>query len=65
MCRSLQYQHVGTPIFLDRTGGSLPGEYVAFQQERPQWYTGSFADHISGYILGTKQAMDCRIGTSS
>jgi hypothetical protein len=56
---------VGTPIFLDRVGGTLPGEYIAFQQERPQWYTGSFADHISGYILGMKQAMDCRIGATS
>lgn len=55
----MQYQHVGSPIFLDRKGNSLPGQYMAFRGERPDWYTGSIGDHVSGYILGTKQAVEC------
>ncbi|CAL8466758.1 g6294 [Coccomyxa elongata] len=61
----LHYKHVGTPIFLDRRGESLPGEYVAFRGERPSWYTGSLSDHVIGYILGTKQAMMCAAAASS
>lgn len=63
--RLLQYKHVGSPIFLDRRGESLPGEYVAFIGERPSWYTGSLSDHVIGYILGTKQAMMCAAAVSS
>ena len=63
VCRTMQYKHVGSPIFLDRTGEALPGEYVAFRGERPEWYTGSIGDHVSGYILGIKQAAECTVRT--
>jgi len=61
LCRTMQYKHVGSPIFLDRKGEALPGEYVAFEGERPEWYTGSIGDHVSGYILGIKQAAECSV----
>ena len=61
VCRTMQYKHVGSPIFLDRTGEALPGEYMAFRGERPEWYTGSIGDHVSGYILGVKQAAECTV----
>nr|QOL01096.1 putative extracellular protein CSOL_025 [Pseudococcomyxa simplex] len=60
----LKYKHVGMPIFLDRRGENLPGEYVAFRGERPEWYTGSLTDHVMGYILGMKQAMTCTMHAS-
>ena len=61
LCSTMQYKHVGSPIFLDRTGEALPGEYMAFRGERPEWYTGSIGDHVSGYILGIKQAAECTV----
>lgn len=63
-CRLLKYKHVGMPIFLDRRGENLPGAYVAFRGERPEWYTGSLTDHVMGYILGMKQAMTCTMHAS-
>ena len=61
--RLMQYKHVGQPIFLDRRGAALPGQYVAFRGERPEWYTGSIGDHVSGYILGVKQAAECNVSS--
>ena len=60
MCaRSLgTYKHVGSPIWLDRTGEFMPGNYTAFAQNRPAWYTGSSYDH-HGYIMAIKQALLC------
>ena len=63
MFRLMQYKHVGQSIFLDRKGDALPGQYVAFRGERPEWYTGSIGDHVSGYILGVKQAAECNVSS--
>ena len=60
MCaRSLgTYKHVGSPIWLDRAGDFMPGNYTAFARNRPAWYTGSSYDH-HGYIMAIKQALLC------
>ena len=52
------YTHVGSPIWLDRNGEFLPGNYTAFARQRPNWYTGSTYDH-HGYLLAIKQALLC------
>lgn len=57
--RSLgSYRHVGSVLWLDRTGEFMPGNYTAFAQARPGWYTGSTYDH-HGYLMAMKQALIC------
>lgn len=58
MRRIGDYQHVGSVVWLDRTGAFMPGNYTAFAQERPLWYTGSTYDH-HGYIMAIRQILLC------
>ena len=56
---------MGAPIWLMRSASDLPGNYTAFAGERPEWYTGSVADHNLGYVLAMRQIlMSCSSGAS-
>lgn len=55
-----EFQHVGSPIWMMRSAKDLPGNYTAFAAERPEWYTGSIADHNLGYVLAMRQILLCR-----
>ncbi|KAK9841859.1 hypothetical protein WJX81_007817 [Elliptochloris bilobata] len=59
-----QFQHVGAPIWMMRSAKELPGNYTAFAAERPEWYTGSVADHNLGYVLAMRQILNCRPSVS-
>ena len=55
-----EFQHVGSPVWMMRSAKDLPGNYTAFAAERPEWYTGSIADHNLGYVLAMRQLLLCR-----
>ena len=59
-CRLGEFQHVGSPVWMMRSAKDLPGNYTAFAAERPEWYTGSIADHNLGYVLAMRQLLLCR-----
>ena len=58
-CRLGEFQHVGSPVWMMRSAKDLPGNYTAFAAERPEWYTGSIADHNLGYVLAMRQLLLC------